>query len=193
MCVRVYTDVHSDVCKCQCRMLTGFPANVDRNVENISIYHGKKSQKKQNHTLERCRILCWYICIHTYIHTHTHPQKGSFLKHFHEKSCKSLETDSKKCQCRLKRPANVKHMSMSMVPPNVDPIWSISVYTLKLVCFFVLLNRYWGIVCVSLFYWTNIGESLCTFPGLGRERAKGDALTIRDCRRPPNLTLSFLR
>jgi len=41
-----------------------------------------------------------------------------------------LGTDSKKCQCRLKRPANVEHMSMSMVPPNVDPIWSTSVHTL---------------------------------------------------------------
>jgi len=36
------------------------------------------------------------------------------------------------------------------------------------------------------------GESLCTVPGLHRERAKGDAPTIRD-RRRPNLTLSPLR
>jgi len=27
------------------------------------------------------------------------------------------------------RPANVEHMSMSMVPPNVDQKWSTSVYT----------------------------------------------------------------
>ena len=76
----------------------------------------------QNHIL---------IFIHIYILTHTHPQKGSFFKHFHEEKCKKLGTDSKKCQCRLKRPAIVEHMSMSMVPPNVDPIWSTSVYTLN--------------------------------------------------------------
>ena len=128
----VYTDVDSDVCKCRCRMLTGFPANVDGNVESISIYHGEKAQKNQNHMLKKCRIICWYIhtCIHT--HTHTHKEKGSFkfFKHFHEKKCKKIGTDSKKCQCRLKRSANVEHMSMSMDPPNVDPIWSTSVYIL---------------------------------------------------------------
>jgi len=48
-----------------------------------------------------------------------------------------------------------------------------------------------GCVCVALFYQTDIGESLCTVPGLHRERAKGDAATIRD-RRRPNLTLSQL-
>ena len=90
----------------------------------------KKAQKNQNHMLKRCRIICWYTCIYIYTHKHTHTQKGSFSKHFHEKKCKKLGTDSKKCQCRLKRPANVEHMSMSMVPPNVDPIWSTSVYTL---------------------------------------------------------------
>jgi len=56
--VRVYTDVDSDVCKCRCRMSTGCPANVDGNVENILIYHGKKAQKIQNHMLENCRIIC---------------------------------------------------------------------------------------------------------------------------------------
>jgi len=127
---RVYTDVDSDVFKCRCRMSTGFPANVDGNVENISIYHGKKAQK----------TICWknaesyvdIIYIYIYTHTNTHPQKGLFFKHFHEKKCKKLGSDSKKCQCRLKRPANVddEYMSMSMVPPNVDPIWSTSVYTL---------------------------------------------------------------
>jgi len=30
-------------------------------------------------------------------------------------------------------------------------------------------------VCVALFYKTDIGESLCTVPGLHRERAKGHA------------------
>jgi len=48
------------------------------------------------------------------------------------------------------------------------------------------------VVCVALFYSTDIGESLCTVLGLHRERAKGDAPTIRD-RRRPNLTLSPLR
>ena len=47
-------------------------------------------------------------------------------------------------------------------------------------------------VCVALFDSTDIGESLCTVLGLHRERAKGDAPTIRD-RRRPNLTLSPLR
>jgi len=47
-------------------------------------------------------------------------------------------------------------------------------------------------VCVALFYWTDIGKSLCTVTGLRRERAKGDAPTIRD-RWRPNLTLSPLR
>ena len=41
--------------------------------------------------------------------------------------------------------------------------------------------------CFALFYSTDIGESFCTVPGLHRERAKGDAPTIRD-RRHPNLT-----
>jgi len=40
----------------------------------------------------------------------------------------------------------------------------------------------------AFFYGTDIGESLCTVPGLHRERAKGDAPTIRD-RRRPNFTL----
>jgi len=77
----------------------------------------------QNHML---------IYIYTYTHTltHTHAHTGSFFKHFHKEKCKKLGIDSKKCQCRLKRPANVEHMSMSMVPPNVDPILSTSVYTL---------------------------------------------------------------
>ena len=47
-------------------------------------------------------------------------------------------------------------------------------------------------VRVALFYKTNIGESLRMVPGLHRERAKGDAPTIRD-RRRPNLTLPPLR
>ena len=88
-------------------------------------------EKMQNHMLIYIYI---YIYIQTHTHTHTHPQKGSFFKHFHEKKCKNSGTDSRKCRCRLKRPANVEHMSMSMVPPNVDPIWSTSVYTLNLEC-----------------------------------------------------------
>jgi len=128
--IRVYTNVDSDVCKCRCQMSTGFPANVDGNVENISIYHGKKAQKT--------KIKCWqnaekyvdiYTYIYIYIHTHTHAHnhaKTIFFCIFTRKSAIKLGTDSKKCQCRLKRPANVEHMSMSMVPPNIN----ISVYTL---------------------------------------------------------------
>jgi len=44
-------------------------------------------------------------------------------------------------------------------------------------------------VCVALFYYTDFGGSLCTVPGLHRERAKGDVPTII-YRRRPNLTLS---
>ena len=61
--VRGCTDVGSDVYKCRCRMSTGFPENVNGNVENSSIYHGKKAPKKQNHML---------IYIYIYIYTHTH-------------------------------------------------------------------------------------------------------------------------
>jgi len=52
-------------------MSTGFPANVDGNVENISIFHGKKHKET--------RIICWKnakayvdIYLYTYTHTHTH-------------------------------------------------------------------------------------------------------------------------
>jgi len=38
--LRVHTHLHSDVCKYRCRISTRFPANVDGNVKNISIYHG---------------------------------------------------------------------------------------------------------------------------------------------------------
>jgi len=55
-----------------------------------------------------------------------------------------------------------------------------------------LMSNVRFLVCVALFYQTNIGESLCTVAGLHRERAKGDAPTIRDHQRP-NLTLSPLR
>ena len=87
---------------------------------------------------KKTRIIRWknaksyvdiYIYTHTHTHTHTH-KKTHFSKHFHEKKCKKIGTDYKKCQCRSKRLSNVEHMSMSMVPPNVDPIWSTSVYTL---------------------------------------------------------------
>ena len=115
-------------------MSTGFSANVEGNAENMSIYHGKKSPKKPESYVEKMQnrmliYICIYICIHT--HTHTHPQEGSFFKHFHQEKSKKLGTDSKKFQCRLKRLANVEHMSMSMVPPNVDPIWLTSVHPLK--------------------------------------------------------------
>jgi len=124
--VRLCTDFDSDVSKCPCRMSTAFPANVHGNVQNMSIYHGGKAPKNQSRMLKNCRIIFWYIYIHT--HTHTHPQKGSFFKRFHEEKCKKLGNDSKKCKCRLKRPENVEHMSMSMVPPNVDPTWSTAVH-----------------------------------------------------------------
>jgi len=91
---------------------------------------------------KKTRIICWknaescvdiYIYIYMYMHTHIcTPTKRLIFKHFHEEKRKTLGTDSKRCQCRLKRPANVEHMSMSMVPPNVDPIWSTSVYTLSM-------------------------------------------------------------
>ena len=45
------------------------------------------------------------------------------------------------------------------------------------------INRFFrdsNLVGVALFYWTDIEESLCKVPGLHRERAKGDAPTIRD-------------
>ena len=130
--LRVHTDVDSDVCKCRCRMSTEFPANVDGNVENISIYHGKKAQKNQNFMLEKCRIICRYIYIYIYIYTHTHtPTKRLSFEAFSRLKVQKLGTKSKKCQCRLKRPANVENMSMSMVPPNVDLIWSTSVWTLN--------------------------------------------------------------
>jgi len=58
-------------------------------------YHEIKSPKNPESYVEKCRI----ICSHT--HTHIHSQKGSFFKHFHEKKCEKLGTDSKKCQCRL--------------------------------------------------------------------------------------------
>ena len=69
---------------------------------------------------KKTRIICWknaesyvdiyiYIYIYIYIHTYTHPQKGTFFQHFHEKRCQKLGTDSKKCQCRWKRPANVEN------------------------------------------------------------------------------------
>ena len=42
----LYTNVGSEVCKCRCRMSTGFPENADRNVENILIYHSHKKDAK---------------------------------------------------------------------------------------------------------------------------------------------------
>jgi len=114
-------------------MSTGFSANVEGNAENMSIYHGKKSPKKPESYVEKMqnRMLI-YICIYICIHTHTHTRiRRLIFEHLHEEMCKKLGTDSKKFQCRLKRLANVEHMSMSMVPPNVDPIWLTSVHPLK--------------------------------------------------------------
>ena len=84
-------------------------SNVDRvpykcpwKCRNISIYHGKKAQKNQNHmfTQEKCSIICWNIYIHIYIHTHTLTNR-LILQAFHEKKCQKLGTDSKKCLCHF--------------------------------------------------------------------------------------------
>ena len=109
----------------------------------ISMQISKMYQFITEKTPNKTRIICRknaesyvdiyiYIYIYIHTHTHTHTHKGSFFKHFHEEKSKKLGTDSKKCQSRLKRPANVEHMSMSIVPPNVDPIWSTSVWTFNL-------------------------------------------------------------
>jgi len=78
-------------CKCRYRISTGFPANVDGNVENISIYHGKKTQKNQNHMLKNAESYV-DIYIHTYTHTHTHThthKKDHFSSKFTRKSAKN--------------------------------------------------------------------------------------------------------
>jgi len=108
--IRVHTDVNSDVCNCRCRMSTGFPANVDGNVENISIYHGKKAQKPQNHMLKKCRIICWYIYIYisTYTHTHTH-KKAHFSSIFTKKSAKKYWLTPKNVN------VDWKHLQMSNI------------------------------------------------------------------------------
>jgi len=56
--LRGCTDIDSDVCKYRCRMSTGFPANFDGNVENLSMNLGGKAGKHQNHILKTCRIIC---------------------------------------------------------------------------------------------------------------------------------------
>jgi len=67
-----------------------------------------------------------------------HPKIMPKTKNVKKCKCQAPEDDAqdkkyqkmtKKCQCRLKRLANVEHMSMLMVPPNVDPIWSTSIHT----------------------------------------------------------------
>ena len=89
------------------------------------IINGQKAPKIQNRI---CRI---FLEIYIFIHTHTQiPTKKLIFQAFSLQKCEMLGTDSKKSQCRLKRPANVEYMSMSMFPPNVDPIWSTSVDTL---------------------------------------------------------------
>jgi len=102
---RVYTDVDSDVFKCRCRMSTGFPANVDGNVENISIYHGKKAQK----------TICWknaesYVdIIYIYIYTHKHtPTKRLIFQAFSREKMQKIRvwlqkmsmSIEKTCKCR---------------------------------------------------------------------------------------------
>ena len=92
----------------------------------------KNTKKPESYVGKMQKHMLIYIYIHIHTHTHTHPQEGSFFKHFHERQYQKLGNDSKKCQYRLKRPANIEHMSMTMVAPNVDPMWSTSVYTLSL-------------------------------------------------------------
>jgi len=96
--------------------------------EYIDLSRGKSPEKPEAYVAKMHNHMLIYI--YTYICTHTHPQKGSFFNHFHEKKCRKLWADYKNCPCRLKRPANIEHMLMSMVPPNVDPIWSTSVHLL---------------------------------------------------------------
>ena len=45
----MYTDVNSDVCKCRCRMSTGFPANVDGNTQ-----YAKMTPGNCTHRIKRC-------------------------------------------------------------------------------------------------------------------------------------------
>jgi len=124
--------------RCQFRCLQMSMSNVDRVPckcrwkcrKYIDLSRKKSPKTPESHVEKMQNHMLIYIYIYIYIYTHTHPQKGSFFKHFHEKKCQKVLTDSKKCQCRLKTPANVEHMSMLMVPPNVDPIWSTFLYTL---------------------------------------------------------------
>jgi len=62
-------------------MSTGFPANVDGNIENITIYHGKKAQKNQNHMLENAESY-FDIYINTYTRKHTHTHKKAQFQAF---------------------------------------------------------------------------------------------------------------
>ena len=125
--------------------------------------------------------------IHTRIHTHT------FSLRFHSCFC---------CCCLFINSIQLPSPECVRVP------------TRKVSCLFVCLCVRWNktrksfsascdwegskppgngvCVCVALFYSTDIGELLCTVPGLHREPAKGDAPTIQD-RRRPNLTLSPVR
>jgi len=120
-------------------------ANVDVECRQSSLQMSMEMSKIYRFIMEKkpkkTRISCWknaesyvdiyiYIYIYIYTHTHTHTQKLSF-EAFSRLKVQKLGTKSKKCQCRLKRPANVENMSMSMVPPNVDLIWSTSVWTLN--------------------------------------------------------------
>jgi hypothetical protein len=50
--VRIYTTVDSEVCKCRCRMSTGFPENVDGNVKNMLIYHDSHKKDTKGHELK---------------------------------------------------------------------------------------------------------------------------------------------
>jgi len=175
--LRVYTDVDSDVCKCRCRMSTGFLANVDGNVENMLIYHGKKSPKTPESYIEKMHfhmLIYIYIYTHTHIRTHTH-KKAHFPSIFTRKSAKNKGVTPKNvtvdwkdlqmsniCRCRwflqmstrygrhLCAPLNLAKLLSGGVRGGRAPVPS-SQYHKYGVCCFVVFNRYWGIVTVPGF------------------------------------------
>ena len=98
--------------------------SLQMSMEMSKIYRFMTGKKPTNPT-----IICWknaeshvdiYLYIYEHTHTHAH-KKAHFSSIFTRKSAKNIGTDSKKCQCRLKGPANVEHMSMSMVPVKCRP------------------------------------------------------------------------
>jgi len=66
-------------------MSTGFPTNVDGNVENISIFYRKKPKNPDDYAESYVYI---YIYTHTHTHTHTH-KKAHFSSILMRKSAKN--------------------------------------------------------------------------------------------------------